>query len=83
MLSIILSLYHELTHHLQKGFYVFTLGELYVIIDYCQHGNLQQLLLRNRYLFINQVDPKTGQFDPYGNLRDARKSQRFITKPSK
>merc|ERR1719273_3098174 len=38
--------------------------ELYVIIDFCQHGNLQQLLLKNRYLFVNQVDPKTGQFDP-------------------
>ena len=57
-------------------------GELYVIIDYCQHGNLQQLLLKNRYLFVNQVDPKTGQFDPYGNLREARRGfRRTISRP--
>ena len=67
----------------KKHYEIFILGELFVIIDYCQHGNLQQLLLKNRYLFINQVDPKTGQFDPYGNIRESRRSCRSFSKMSR
>ena len=34
----------------------FCLGELFIIVEYCQFGNLQSFLIKNRKSFINQVD---------------------------
>ncbi|XP_037960858.1 vascular endothelial growth factor receptor kdr-like isoform X2 [Teleopsis dalmanni] len=38
--------------------------ELMVIVEYCRFGNLQNLLLRNRKSFINQINPLTQKIDP-------------------
>ena len=37
------------------------IGELLIIVEYCQFGNLQSYLIKNRNSFINQVDE-------FGNL---------------
>jgi hypothetical protein len=34
-----------------------TPGELYLIVEYCRHGNLQLLLAQRRDEFICQVGP--------------------------
>lgn len=36
-------------------------GELLVIVEYCEYGNLRHFLLHNRDNFINQVDLETGK----------------------
>ncbi|XP_060530619.1 vascular endothelial growth factor receptor 1 isoform X2 [Cylas formicarius] len=37
--------------------------ELYVIVEYCRYGNLQNYLLRHRDSFVNQIQPRTGKLD--------------------
>lgn len=39
-------------------------GELLVMVEYCQYGNLHGYLQKHRGAFINQVNAKTGDFDP-------------------
>lgn len=46
------------------------IGELLVIVEYCRYGNLQQYLLKRRNKFVNQVDPRTGIYDPNSNRSD-------------
>ncbi|KAH7643343.1 vascular endothelial growth factor receptor 3 [Dermatophagoides farinae] len=38
-------------------------GELLVIVEYCQFGNLRHYLIANRDNFINQLNPLTGKVD--------------------
>lgn len=38
-------------------------GELLVIVEYCEHGNLRDYLLANRDQFVDQLDPITGELD--------------------
>ncbi|XP_030384764.1 vascular endothelial growth factor receptor 1 isoform X2 [Scaptodrosophila lebanonensis] len=38
--------------------------ELMVIVEYCRFGNVQNVLLRNRKYFINQISPTTNKIDP-------------------
>ncbi|KAF2903029.1 hypothetical protein ILUMI_03161 [Ignelater luminosus] len=37
--------------------------ELFVIVEYCQFGNVHNYLLRHRDSFIDQIDAKTGKID--------------------
>lgn len=39
-------------------------GELFVIVEYCEFGNLRHFLLSNRDHFVDQLDPTTGHIDP-------------------
>lgn len=34
-----------------------------VIVEYCEYGNLQNFLIKNRKYFINQIDQETGMID--------------------
>ena len=38
-------------------------GELYVIVEYCKHGNLQKYISNKRESFISQINPKTGRYN--------------------
>ncbi|RZF38825.1 hypothetical protein LSTR_LSTR000528 [Laodelphax striatellus] len=38
--------------------------ELLVIVEYCKYGNLHNYLQKHRDKFVNQINPKTGAFDP-------------------
>lgn len=44
-------------------FFCLITGELLVIVEYCKYGNLHNLLLKHRDVFINQVD-SLGNLDP-------------------
>ena len=35
--------------------------ELYMIVEYCRFGNLQKFIQTHRDVFINQLDPFTGE----------------------
>ncbi|XP_063227946.1 vascular endothelial growth factor receptor 1-like [Bacillus rossius redtenbacheri] len=37
--------------------------EFLVIVEFCRYGNLQNFLMRHRALFIDQLDPETGEID--------------------
>ncbi|XP_013790768.1 vascular endothelial growth factor receptor kdr-like [Limulus polyphemus] len=39
-------------------------GELMMIVEYCQYGNLRHYLLQHQQNYINQINPKTGKIDP-------------------
>nr|XP_045625733.1 vascular endothelial growth factor receptor 1-like [Procambarus clarkii] len=39
-------------------------GELWILLEYCHHGNLLSFMHRHRQCFINQVDPITDNIDP-------------------
>ncbi|XP_076338931.1 vascular endothelial growth factor receptor 1-like isoform X1 [Tachypleus tridentatus] len=39
-------------------------GELMMIVEYCQYGNLRHYLLQHQQNYINQMNPKTGKIDP-------------------
>lgn len=36
-------------------------GELLVIVEYCEHGNLRSYLMQQRNNFVNQIDPLSGE----------------------
>ncbi|KAJ6641852.1 Vascular endothelial growth factor receptor 1 [Pseudolycoriella hygida] len=38
--------------------------EVMVIVEYCQYGNLQNFLIKQRQNFINQINTQTGCIDP-------------------
>ena len=38
-------------------------GELLVIVEYCCYGSLRDHLIRNKDMFVNQIDPATGRID--------------------
>lgn len=40
------------------------LGEVMVIVEYCQFGNIQTFLQKHRPYFIDQINPKTEEIDP-------------------
>lgn len=42
--------------------FVYELGELLVIVEYCQFGNLQTYLINHRHKFVNQLDE-------FGNMK--------------
>lgn len=44
-------------------------GELLVIVEYCEFGNLRHFLMSNRSLFVNQLNEVTGQIDRTIQLR--------------
>lgn len=39
-------------------------GELWILVEYCRYGSLLSYLHRHRKVFINQIDPVDGTFDP-------------------
>lgn len=39
------------------------LGELFVIVEFCRYGNLQNYIYKHRENFIDQIDPATGIVD--------------------
>ncbi|XP_046748827.1 mast/stem cell growth factor receptor Kit-like [Diprion similis] len=43
---------------------ILTKRELYVIVEYCRFGNLNNYLQRHRASFIDQIDPSTKKFNP-------------------
>ncbi|RWS24386.1 hypothetical protein B4U80_03330 [Leptotrombidium deliense] len=40
-----------------------TVGELMIIFEFCEYGNLRDYLLNNRGKFINQLNPETQEYD--------------------
>ena len=38
-----------------------TKRELYMIVEYCKFGNLQKFIQTHRDVFVNQLDPATGE----------------------
>lgn len=38
-------------------------GNIMVIVEYCQHGSLQTFLMKNRKLFIDQIDRENDMID--------------------
>lgn len=37
--------------------------EIMIIVEYCEYGNVQNLLMKNRKYFINQINPETDKID--------------------
>ena len=57
-------------------------GDLLVIVEYCCHGNVQQFLLHRRSLFLNQVNPLTGAYEPNAKRGFGRKISGMSTHSS-
>lgn len=46
--------------------------EIMIIVEHCRFGNVQNILMKNRKYFINQINPETDKIDP--TIKDKRSS---------
>lgn len=52
-----------------------TVGELFVIVEYCRHGNLQTYLINHRKSFVNLLD-EAGNMKPHQKVEKVDKMVR-------
>ncbi|KAL5278984.1 KDR family protein [Megaselia abdita] len=46
--------------------------EIMIIVEHCRFGNVQNILMKNRKYFVNQINPETDKIDP--TIKDHRSS---------
>ncbi|RWS08924.1 VEGF receptor-like protein, partial [Dinothrombium tinctorium] len=53
-------------------------GELMLIFEYCEYGNLKDFLISSRYIFVNQMDEETQEYDAKMNKRAFQLTEKAV-----